>query len=385
MEENLSSQFVSWLVAAAAGGIVESFSGDKFFGNLKQLNENLKQYKPDQNHEINEAVVCSYLQATVQIATVYSENRGFPVNTYYVDLIPRVIGKVKVGLHKLTSNNPLPDNAEELFRDEHRNSSSFNEKVRNLLLGRNVEPLQLNTNQQSEKDWLDRVINEYGEFLIQFSQNKFKVDIDVLNNVLDEKVLLMQSKNAQDRQDNLHKNLLEQIEDELNTKFGKMSDNFKRFFTENWFNYFCGCFQYQLSRNTELARKYQAKVLAKIEGDTDKFLKHLAELSGEFGTRFAGIEQSLDWLGKDVSEVKDLLLSVLPLFAAVGDELTRGKIVLEINSNIVQELSKIIAADGDKTRSMIAALQEQNERLWEKINSLQANKRELPKTIPFID
>lgn len=375
-DETLISQFgLNALSITAFNGLIEAGSGFLAERGLGKLRENLKKYKPDGNHEIQEAILRSYLQATLQVCVVYGEAVGISANQSVIkELLPRFLAKAEILSHKINrSEHLLPENAEELFRRQYRElpqatkekAERIGNRIYNKLVGE--APLSLGLNEApiageiDEKVWLKKIIEEYTELLIQLSQKKLEFpetfENTALNELLADKSLLMQAQSAKEREDIVRESLLGQVEQEIIGKFGELPAGFRQFFFDNWFNYFCGCFHYQLARNPELARKFQSKLLADIEAETDKILQTFEKFSGEFGERLTGIEANLAWLAKEQREdfdgIRRLLLSAIPLIATLGDADVRNKLVEELTpefQRVIDEITAIIQAESEKNR-----------------------------------
>ena len=79
---------------------------------------------------------------------------------------------------------------------------------------------------------MKRAIDEYTELLTQLSQSKLKfpetTENPELNELLGEKGLLMQSKNAKDREDIIREKILQRVEKELVDKFGEFTARLSR-------------------------------------------------------------------------------------------------------------------------------------------------------------
>ena len=359
----LGSTFVGYVGATAVGGVIESVSGHTVLGNFSKLRESLKKYKPDGNHEIQEAVLRSYLQATLQVSIVYGENLGISANACVLkELLPRFLAKAEVITRKLA--NPTLSHAkidESLFRkhylelpnDIKTKAQKVGNTVYTKVFGESPQTLHLLEtpieNLPDEEQWLRKVIEEYTELLTQLSQSKLDFpaisDNPELNELLGEKGLLMQAKDAKEREDIIREKMLQRVEQELENKFNELPQGFHTFFLDNWFNYFCGCFHYQLARSAELARKFQSQLLADIEADTEKIINAFEKFSGEFGERLKGIEENLAWLEdkqeQGFDEIKQLLFSMMPLLATVKEDEIRTQVLFSIKPEFDELVERI--------------------------------------------
>lgn len=371
----LGLPLVGYVAATAVGGVIEGVAGNTFLGNFSKLRESLKKYKPDGNHEIQEAVLRSYLQATLQVCVVYGEGLGISANVCVLkELLPRFLAKAEVITRKF--GNPTVSHAnidESLFRkkylelpnDIRTNAQRVGNTIYSTVYGESPQTLGLLEtpieNSHDEKIWLKKAVEEYTELLTQLSQSKLEFpeigDNPELNELLGEKGLLMQAGDAKEREQIIREKVLHQVEQELENKFGKLPPDFRQFFLDNWFNYFCGCFHYQLARNAGLASKFQSQLLADIEADTNKIIDVFEEFSGEFGERLKGIEENLAWLEdrqeQGFDEIKQLLFSMMPLIAIIHDELLVKLIIDDLNpefQRVIDKITELVKKEAEKTR-----------------------------------
>jgi len=373
--ESFISQFGLLAVSQTAiNGLIEAGSGFIAGNGIAQLRENLNKYKPDANHEIQKAILESYLQATLQVCGDYGETLGVSAyQPFFKGLLPRFLAKAEILSHKLNhTEHLLPENAEELFRRGYYElpdklrlkvekganriyEKTFGEPL--LKLGLNESPIE---EKIDEKIWLQKVSEEYNEHLIQLAQNKLKFPEPyenlAINEVLSDKGLLMQAKNAQERQDIVKELLLQQVEQEIVGKFGELPSIFRTIFLDKWFNYFCGCFHYLLSKSPELARKFQSKLLADIEANTNKILKTFEKFRSEFGERLKNIETNLSWLEdkqeKGLDEIKQILYSIMPLLPMAKESTIQQTIIIEIKAEL-EPIISVIERTAEQTQNVV--------------------------------
>lgn len=372
----LAPSLLGYVALTTVEGLVEKLGVEGILGQYSKLRDNLKQYRPDGNHELQEAILQSYLQATLQVCIVHGEDLGISSQTCFLkELLPRFLAKAEIFSRRLA--NPTVTGIEideSLLRKNHRDLPD-EIKTKAEILGNRISatffgevPTSLGLLETPTKGltdpekWLKHVIEEYTELLTQLREKKLifpeSIDNPELNDLIGVKGLLMQAKNAQQREDIIRKRLLSRVETELTSNFGPMPVGFHRFYVDNWFNYFCGCFQYGLARHPELARKFQSKLLSNIEANTDNIIGTLEKFSGEFGERLKGIEGYLAWLHDQhelrFDEIRHLLLSMMPLLVTIDEPGLRQAIVYELEPQF-EQVTSVVERTASETQGVVVA------------------------------
>ena len=373
-EEAIAGFLFGKTIEFTLGGAIGNATSDTAKNKWVKVREYLRDYKPDANHEIEEAVLRSYLLATLQTCIIHGEPLGISVKECLIDrLLPMIAAGIEVKARELGNSQITPENTKLLTEIKYRQYlKSVKEIVENLLT--KVEKVFDNTpnymrlnepqgfSRISEKEWLQKVIDEYTELLDLL--NKKKIDFPdekinkELNQVLREKSHLMQPDSRSEREANIRKSILERIEVELTIKFGELPKDYRHFFIDNWYNYFCGSFQYQLTQNPDLSTKFVPKLLAALDYKTEQIIDSLQKLSGEVNEKYEDIKTELTNQQKQgFEEIKNLLFSFLPLITTFDNKNVRVGIVKEIDYelselyNIKYEIIGAINAKGEDVKN----------------------------------
>lgn len=366
---DLAYPLVYHVAQTAANGIIESIGGDKAIGSWNRLKENLESYRPDGNLEIQRAIHRAYLQATLQVCAVRGEQIGMSVNWCVVcQLLPGILAKATIAGQKAAkiidpSSLPTPEHAIELYRRIYREKIESSKKWFSSIFSSSEQEPNLNT---PEKQWIEKVKNEYIELLTLLDESKLsfpeKPENKALNEILGEAGLLMQPKEAREKEIEISQKLLDRVSQELGRQFGTMPKGFKEFFDENWFNYFCGCFQYLLGKNLNIEIKFRNKLLAGIDVKQVQLIASFDRFGGEVKKRFDSLETLIDvryqktldvvlGLSADVKEIKSLINSAQPFLVLVDKEETQKKILGLFQSEfqrVIDVLSKTIHKESER-------------------------------------
>lgn len=345
-EEKMTGILVGKSIDFTVGAIISQLSSDQAKSKWETLRDYLKDYKPHANHEIQQAVLRSYYQATLQTCIMYGERFGISVKECLIKRIfPKIMASGEVKLREIVNSTNAPQGAEVAFERKYREwVESIQKKISKLSENISYDGYTLSDSEKSEKEWLEKVIEEYTELLDALERNEIDFPDEQinreLNQFLKEKSYLMQPASESERESKIRDFTLRQIRSELVRKFGELPESYRQFFLDNWYNFFCGSFQFQLTQNHDLATKFQNNVLAGVDCKIEQVIYSLNVLSNDLNEKYDDIKNHItelsDQNNKEFEEIKNLLFSFLPLITSFDSKEVRIGIVKEINNNIPQ-------------------------------------------------
>lgn len=326
---------IQFVGGAVVGGVLENRSDDIARTYWQQFRENLKQYRPDAKHELNRAIYCSYLQATLQICGTRAESLGLNIDLWF----------------------------------QTEASSSIVAKVRKTFS--HDKPLGLLS--IAENQFLERLVKDLFAELSKLAKGEAEPPAQYkhveLDSLMRESELLMRPQKATERLEEISERLCERLLTDLESKyaaeFGTLSDDFKRVVRERWFGYLCACFHHIIKHQQPVANSFHSTLLAKIVTNTEvrgeqEITPAVIEeqLAGFGGETVTWLEQTFLWMQQEQREgferVENLLNVMLPLLAVVGDEERRQELLTLIyaqSQRVIDELSTLIQEEEEKTRN----------------------------------
>ena len=248
------------IVSGVIGNRSDAFATE----NWQQFFANIGQYKPGENHEIQRALYLAYLQATLQICAQRGTDLRMPVGKWLLPKPGRAV--LNVGRQLLTGDAPLG------FADE------------------------------AERQWIDKVKDDICDKLKTLELPRDYENAE-LHEAQKEIELLMQIQETEQREKAIRAKLTSKSLQELEKAHDAAPDKFTHLFNERWFDYLCACFQQQLAKDTDVARKFQNRMLAKIlardsagglsEITFEQTQDELKRLGGEMSERLDSLEKEI--------------------------------------------------------------------------------------------
>lgn len=309
-----------FISSSAVGGLIEGQADHIVRENWHQFKENLKKYRPHENHHIQSAIYLSYLQATLQICAQRGEALGMPVDSWLLPTPTHIVVA----------------------------------KARNAIIGSNLLGYESN----AEWQWIDKLKDHICGKLRnpELPVDNKKEELDDLRNEIE---LLIQVEGAAQRESLIRSTLVNKALREIEYSHKEAPDKFKRLFNECWFDYLCACFQHQLAKSEELAHKFQNRLLAKIlardlsgrvsEVTAFEIELQFRKLSGDMSGKLATVESMLAQQKRRLSEAEQSIW--LPLLAIDQDTNARVRriegVVLELSSQTGsrENVSPSVSAD----------------------------------------
>ncbi|MFL6213271.1 MAG: tetratricopeptide repeat protein [Blastocatellia bacterium] len=276
--------------------------------------ENLKNHRPDTNHELQGAVYRAYLLATLQTCAALLEQKGFRVAAWFrLGVLPE---KMADALRGLLRSQPAGGIA------------------------------------QGDQAWLEQVARDQLTKLKRLDDEPTNLpsaqaepEFDALLGQLD---LLMQPVEGQARSERLRQALTASIIKDLRTRFDSPPADFIKLMEARWFEFLCAAFQFAIKHNQPIANAFESRLLARLVA-RDEWQGALAVMSGESLRR---IEEAQAWLGRQqqdgVAQVESLVSQLLPLLAFARDEASRGEMLAALIHAESQRVVDTVEASRDE-------------------------------------
>ena len=330
------------IVSGVIGNRSDAFAAQ----NWRQFFENIGQYKPGENHEIQRALYRAYLQATLQICAQRGAELQMPVGQW---LLPKP-GRAALNIG------------------------------RQLLAG--DAPLGFAGN--DERQWIDKAKDDICGKLktLELPQDYENAELREAQKEIE---LLMQIQETEQREKAIRAKLTPKALRELEQNHGEAPEKFTRLFNERWFDYLCACFQQQLAKDTDVARKFQNLMLAKIlardssggvsEVTAFEIQFQLKRLGGDMSARFDDVERMLSQHKRKLGEAEQSIW--LPLLALERDTNARVCRIEEVAATTLELLTRTDINIADMKEMLLA--------LVELVKEILARFRQHPETPTTIE
>lgn len=191
-----------------------------------KLKPNLVHYRPYPNDELQRTAYRAYLEATLQSCAALLKRKGLKVEAWF-----------KLGT--------LPE--------------KMGEALRSLLQD---APAGVFTN--AAKQWLEKVSRDHISKLKLLDQGKIDApstyEQDEFGALLAEIELLLQPKEAQDRERAIREALAKRVLDDLELTFGSSPEEFSALVRQRWFEFLCAAFQFHINHKPEVASAFETRL-----------------------------------------------------------------------------------------------------------------------------
>lgn len=327
MEPITTTTVLAWLGTTAIGGVIEGKSDGWFHKTTKPLLDNLRRHRPEANNELQRAVYCSYLQATLQVCALRAQNIGINIDEWI-------------------RREPLPGRMKKLAT-----------KLRH-------EP-SLGIFSQAEAQWLFAAITDSREKLSLLDKDRIdppsKENDERFKLLLDQFELLIQPRGdvAANRIAEIRSHLCEGVIADLGETYGKdhgpVPEAVAALVRDQWFELLCACFQHAIKNDQAIANIFQSELLAGIfvemqDGKSEQISfaqieEQFIKIGGEFSRQFEATRRLIESQGVKIEGIESDFL--VPLLALAHDEAARLAMIEEFINTIAETQRQHLALSQD--------------------------------------
>ncbi len=330
---------LTFVGSAIVSGVLGNRSDAGFKSRWEKFQNNLKQHRPDANHELATAAYRSYLQATLQTCVVLLERHNLKVDGWFkLSVLPEKIARA----------------------------------MRSVL---SEAPAGVFT--QADKKWLEAVSLDHFSKLKQLEKSQLEIPLEYehqeFSALLAEIEVLMQPEEAREREQLIREALVTRVLNDLESQFDEPPAGFKDLVNERWFEFLCAGFQYHIKHQQEIANAFEGRLIAKLvaRSEWQQQLVHLAEQVPEvikdegkrirthFDQHFGELRADIQGMKLQVSSDPEPLIHTLPTHQEIEGRTEESATIIRAMSESKQRVLAFAAPGGfGKTALLAKVVQE---------------------------
>ncbi len=321
----LATSAIVGIVSTAIGGVIEGKSDELFCQTTKPLLDNLRRHRPEANHELQRALYCSYLQATLQVCALRAQSIGINIDNWI-------------------RREPMPGKMKKLATKFRREPS-------------------LGVFSQAESQWLDAVIGDLRQKLSLLDKDRFdppSKDDEQFTLLLDQFELLLEPRGerAANRIAEIRAHLCTSIIADLDKTYaedhGRVPQSVDALVRDKWFELLCTCFQQAIKNDQAIANIFQSKLLAgvfvEMQGRSEQISfaqieEQFIKLGGDLVQEFEATRQMIASHGEKLGEIEIDFLA--PLLALARDEAARHLAIERLIGDVAETSQQILSISQD--------------------------------------
>ena len=338
----LATKAIVGIVSTAVDGIIEGKGDELFCKTTKPLLDNLRRHRPEANHELQRALYCSYLQATLQVCALHAQNIGINIDQWI-------------------RREPIPGRMKKLATSLRRDTP-------------------LGVFAQAQSQWLDAVIGDLRQKLSLLDKDRIhppsKETDEQFKLLLNQFELLLQprGKTAEDRIRDIRAHLCNGVIADLDKTYGKdhgpVPQGVADIIRDQWFELLCACFQQAIKNDQAIANIFQSKLLAGISVERHGKSEQISfaqieaqfiKLGGEFSRQFEATRQMIESQSEKLGEMESDFL--VPLLALARDEAARMEMIAGVIDTIAETQRRHLSISQDTNKKIDSLIDKMPDRI----------------------